>query len=190
VHSPAGGLGMNTGMQDAANLGWKLAAALRLPDDAAGAVLDSYDTERHPVGRQVLRTSGGILRVGTLPGPFVAAVRSGVVGLVSRVAPVRRRAALTVSALGVAYPRPRGAHPLVGTRARDLPLEGGTRLAEALRAGRFVLVAPAGAPTPDLPAALGEVDPAERVVTRRTDGGATALLVRPDGYVADAAAGA
>ncbi|MFE7506018.1 FAD-dependent monooxygenase [Promicromonospora sp. NPDC057488] len=190
VHSPAGGLGMNTGMQDAANLGWKLAAALRLPDDAAGAVLDSYDAERHPVGRQVLRTSGGILRVGTLPGPFVAAVRSGVVGLVSRVGPVRRRAALTVSALGVAYPRPRGAHPLVGTRARDLPLEGGTRLAEALRAGRFVLVAPAGAPTPDLPAALGEVDPAERLVTRRTDGGATALLVRPDGYVADAAAGA
>lgn len=190
VHSPAGGMGMNTGMQDAANLGWKLAAALRLPDDAAGAVLDSYDAERHPVGRQVLRTSGGILRVATLPGAFVAAVRSGVVGLVSRVAPVRRRAALTVSALGVAYPRPRGAHPLVGTRARDVPLEGGTRLAEALRAGRFVLVAPAGAPTPDLPAALGEVDPAERVVTRRTDGGATALLVRPDGYVAAAAAGA
>ncbi|WP_020014698.1 FAD-dependent monooxygenase [Promicromonospora sukumoe] len=190
VHSPAGGMGMNTGMQDAANLGWKLAAALRLPDDAADAVLDSYDGERHPVGREVLRTSGGILRVATLPGAFVAAVRSGVVGLVSRVAPVRRRAALTVSALGVAYPRPRGAHPLVGTRARDLPLEGGTRLAEALRAGRFVLVAPAGAPTPDLPAALGEVDPAERVVTRRTDGGATTLLVRPDGYVADAAAGA
>ncbi|MEV0889725.1 FAD-dependent oxidoreductase [Promicromonospora sp. NPDC050262] len=190
VHSPAGGLGMNTGMQDAANLGWRLAAALRLPDDAADAVLDGYEAERHPVGRQVLRTSGGILRVATLPGPLVAAVRRGVVGLVSRVAPVRRRAALTVSALGVAYPHPRGAHPLVGTRARDLPLEGGSRLAEALRAGRFVLVAPAGAPAPGLPAAPGEVDPAERVVVRRSDGGATALLVRPDGYVAGAVAGA
>ncbi|MFI8523603.1 FAD-dependent oxidoreductase [Promicromonospora sukumoe] len=190
VHSPAGGLGMNTGMQDAANLGWKLAAALRLPDDAADAVLDTYQAERHPVGRQVLRTSGGILRAATLPGPVVAAVRRGVVGLVSRVAPVRRRAALTVSALGVAYPAPRGSHPLVGTRARDLPLEGGSRLAEALRAGRFVLVAAAGAAAPDLPATTGEVDPAGRVVVRRTDGGATALLVRPDGYVAGAAAGA
>ncbi|WP_275001150.1 FAD-dependent monooxygenase [Promicromonospora iranensis] len=184
VHSPAGGLGMNTGMQDAANLGWKLAAALRLPAGSGAAVLDSYEAERHPVGRQVLRASGGILRAATSRGP-VAKVASAIgVGIVSRAAPVRRRAAGFVSALGIAYPRPRGAHPLVGTRARDLPLEGGSRLAEALRQGRFVLVAPAGAPTPDLPATLGEVDPAERVLTRRADGGATALLVRPDGYVA------
>ncbi|MDR7385399.1 FAD-dependent monooxygenase [Promicromonospora iranensis] len=186
VHSPAGGLGMNTGMQDAANLGWKLAAALRLPGDAGTAVLDSYEAERHPVGRQVLRASGGILRAATSRGP-VASVASAIgVGIVSRAAPIRRRAAGFVSALGIAYPRPRGAHPLVGTRARDLPLEGGRRLAEALRAGRFVLVAPAGAPMPDLPAALGEVDPAERVLARRADGGATSLLVRPDGYVAAA----
>jgi len=179
---------MNTGMQDAANLGWKLAAALRLPDGAGTDVLDSYEAERHPVGKQVLRASGGILRVATLPGPLFAVVRRSVIGVVSHVAPIRRRAALTVSALGVAYRSPRGAHPLVGTRARDLPLEGGSRLAEALRAGRFVLVSPAGAPTPDLPGALGEVDPAERVVTRRADGGATTLLVRPDGYVAAARA--
>ncbi|MFI9486375.1 FAD-dependent monooxygenase [Promicromonospora sp. NPDC052451] len=186
VHSPAGGLGMNTGLQDAANLGWKLAAALRLPAGARDALLGSYEAERHPVGRQVLRVSGGILRIATIPGPVAAAARRAVVGAVSHVAPVRRRAALTVSALGVAYRRPRGAHPLVGSRSRDLPLEGGTRLAEALRAGRFVLVAPAGAPAADLPAALGEVDRAERVEARRTDGGATTLLVRPDGYVADA----
>ncbi|MEU4362865.1 FAD-dependent monooxygenase [Promicromonospora sp. NPDC023987] len=188
VHSPAGGLGMNTGMQDAANLGWKLAAVLRLPDGAGAELLDSYEAERHPVGKQVLRASGGILRAATSRGP-VAKVASAVgVGIVSRAAPIRRRAAGFISALGVAYPRPRGAHPLVGTRARDLPLAGGTRLAETLRAGRFVLVAPAGAPAPDLPAALGEVDPAERVVTRRADGGATALLIRPDGYVAAAGA--
>jgi 2-polyprenyl-6-methoxyphenol hydroxylase-like FAD-dependent oxidoreductase len=188
VHSPAGGLGMNTGLQDAANLGWKLAAALRLPDGARAAVLDSYEAERHPVGKQVLRASGGILRAATSRG-LVAEVASAIgVGIVSRAAPIRRRAAGFISALGIAYPRPRGAHPLVGTRARDLPLEGGSRLAEALRAGRFVLVAPAGAQAPDLPPALGEVDPAERVLTRRADGGATTLLVRPDGYVAAAAA--
>lgn len=186
VHSPAGGLGMNTGMQDAANLGWKLAAALRLPDGAGAAVLDSYEAERHPVGRQVLRASGGILRAATSRGPLAKLAGTVGVGIVSRTAPIRRRAAGFISALGIAYPRPRGAHPLVGTRARDLPLEGGSRLAEALRAGRFVLVAPAGAPAPDLPGALGEVDPAERVVTRRVDGGATTLLVRPDGYVAAA----
>lgn len=188
VHSPAGGLGMNTGMQDAANLGWKLAAALRLPDGAAAAVLDSYEAERHPVGRQVLRASGGLIRAATSRGPLATLAGTVGVGIVSRVAPVRRRAAGLVSALGIAYPRPRGAHPLVGTRARDLPLAGGSRLAEVLRAGRFVLVAPAGAAAPELTAALGEVDPAERVLTRRADGGATALLVRPDGYVADAVA--
>ena len=186
VHSPAGGLGMNTGMQDAANLGWKLAAALRLPDAEAAAVLDSYQAERHPVGRLVLRVSGGLLRAATLPGPVVAAVRGIAIGLVSRVASIRRRAALTVSALGVAYPRPSGAHPLVGTRAPDLPLEGGSRLAEALRAGRFVLVAPAGTALPEVGRAPGEADPAERVQTRRADGDPTTLLVRPDGYVADA----
>jgi 2-polyprenyl-6-methoxyphenol hydroxylase-like FAD-dependent oxidoreductase len=188
VHSPAGGLGMNTGLQDAANLGWKLAAALRLPDGAGAAVLDSYEAERHPVGKQVLRVSGGILRAATNRGPVAKVASTIGVGIVSRAAPVRRRAAGFISALGIAYARPRGAHPLVGTRARDLPLEGGSRLAEALRAGRFVLVAPAGARAPDLPAALGEVDPAERVLTRRADGGATALLVRPDGYVAAATA--
>ncbi|MCP2266724.1 FAD-dependent monooxygenase [Promicromonospora thailandica] len=187
VHSPAGGLGMNTGLQDAANLGWKLAAALRLPGPERDAVLDSYQAERHPVGRQVLRVSGGMLRLATAPGPVAGVVGGVVVAAVSRLGALRRRAALTISALGVVYRRPRGAHPRTGTRAPDLPLEGGTRLAEALRAGRFVLVAPAGAAAADLPAALGEVDPAERVVTRRSDGGTTTLLVRPDGYVADAA---
>lgn len=186
VHSPAGGLGMNTGLQDAANLGWKLAAALRLPGGEATGLLDSYQAERHPVGRQVLRASGGILRAATSRGPFARVASAVGVGIVSRAEPVRRRAAGFISALGIAYPRPRGAHPLVGTRARDLPLEGGSRLTEALRAGRFVVVAPAGAPTPELPAAPGEVDPAERVLARRADGGATALLVRPDGYVAGA----
>ena len=190
VHSPAGGLGMNTSMQDAANLGWKLAAALRLPDDAGVELLDTYEAERHPVGRQVLRASGGILRAATSRGPLAKVASTIGVGIVSRAAPIRRRAAGFISAVGIAYPRPRGAHPLVGTRARDLPLEGGSRLAQALRAGRFVLVAPAGAPAQDLPAAFGEIDPAERVLTRRTDGGATTLLVRPDGYVAAAAAAA
>src|SRR3954454_20925652 len=56
VHSPAGGQGMNTGLQDAANLGWKLAAAIQ--GWARPGLLDSYQQERHPVGRLVLRSSG------------------------------------------------------------------------------------------------------------------------------------
>jgi hypothetical protein len=60
-HSPAGGQGMNTGMQDAANLGWKLAAAVA--GWGGEALLDSYHAERHPVGRQVLRSSGLLVRL-------------------------------------------------------------------------------------------------------------------------------
>lgn len=61
VHSPAGGQGMNTGLQDAANLGWKLAAAVR--GWASDGLLDSYHDERHEVGREVLRSSGALLRL-------------------------------------------------------------------------------------------------------------------------------
>ncbi len=57
VHSPAGGMGMNTGLQDAANLGWKLAAAVQ--GRGGDRLLDTYHDERHPVGQMVLRMSGG-----------------------------------------------------------------------------------------------------------------------------------
>ncbi|MFE7407613.1 hypothetical protein ACFU5J_15740, partial [Isoptericola sp. NPDC057559] len=107
----------------------------------------------------------------------------------ARVAPARRRAAATVSALGVRYPAPAGAHPAAGRRVPDLPLVpdgAGTRMAEALRAGRFVVVGPGSGAPAAVPAAPGEVDPAERVVVRRADGWSATLLVRPDGYLADA----
>ena len=67
VHSPAGGMGMNTGLQDAANLGWKLAAALR--GRGGEELLDSYHRERHPVGRAVLRMSGALVGAAMLRGP-------------------------------------------------------------------------------------------------------------------------
>lgn len=60
VHSPAGGMGMNTGLQDAANLSWKLAAVVQ--GRAGESFLDSYERERHPVGKQALRISGAITR--------------------------------------------------------------------------------------------------------------------------------
>ncbi|NEA00037.1 FAD-dependent oxidoreductase, partial [Streptomyces sp. SID10116] len=68
VHSPAGGQGMNTGLQDAANLSWKLARAVqgRAPD----GLLDTYEAERHPVGRTVLRSSGGLVRLAMAKRPW------------------------------------------------------------------------------------------------------------------------
>lgn len=190
AHSPAGGLGMNTGLQDAANLAWKLAA---VQHGAEASLLDTYETERYPVGRQVLRASGTILRLATRPGHAAAVARRLVATVVSHAAPVRRRAERMISAIGVAYAPPPGAHRSVGRRVPDLPLQPGahgSRLAEALREGRFVLVRPDAATVPhallpaDPPAATGEVDAADRVVVHRADRHRSTLLVRPDGYLA------
>jgi 2-polyprenyl-6-methoxyphenol hydroxylase-like FAD-dependent oxidoreductase len=179
VHSPAGGQGMNTGLQDAANLGWKLAAELQ--GWARPGLLDSYHDERHPVGRLVLRVSGGMLRAVLSPRRRLAVI--GTLATVAlRVPPVARRAALTVSGIGIRYPRPRGAHPLVGRRADDVELTGGRRLTEVLREGRFVLVAPASEGLRNGPTE----GPHLRVVEPLDDTRVT-TLVRPDGYVAWAA---
>jgi len=175
VHSPAGGQGMNTGLQDAANLGWKLAAELQ--GWARPGLLDSYHDERHPVGAEVLRLSGGLLRV-ALSRRGRLAVVSTLAGAALRVPPVARRAALTVSGIGTSYPRPRGGHPLVGHRAGDAELADGRRLAEVLRSGGFVLLAPRQVDIVD--------DRRLRVVTP-LDRGLPTQLVRPDGYVAWAA---
>jgi hypothetical protein len=179
IHSPAGGLGMNTGLQDAANLGWKLAAAVHgwAPPD----LLDSYHAERYPVGRAVLRTSGTLIRF-ALIGPWPLRAARNLAGrLVTGVRPLARRAAGTISGLSIAYPPPPGAHPLTGRRAPDVPLAGGRRLYEALRDGRFVLVTPSA----DGPPAEAAEDWADRVRTAAAGGPTrTTVLVRPDGYIA------
>ncbi|MGP2437386.1 FAD-dependent monooxygenase [Streptomyces sp. JW3] len=186
VHSPAGGQGMNTGLQDAANLSWKLAAVLhgRAPD----TLLDSYQSERHPVGRSVLRSSGGMIRLAMASRPWSRALRSAAVTTLDHAGPVRRRVAGLISGVGYRYAAPRGAHPLTGRRAPDVALAGGGRLYEALRGGRFVLI------TPDPPnvgggdgAGDGDGRADRLVVARWASGRRTAVLVRPDGYVAWAA---
>lgn len=174
VHSPAGGMGMNTGLQDAANLGWKLASVL--DGRSPAALLDTYESERHPVGTMVLRASGGILRLALLNRPGAPALRTAVSELVNRARPVASRAIRMISGVGIAYPAPPGAHPLTGKRAPDLALDDGGRLYEALRGGRFVLVTPAGAPVPRHNAVVRHAE--LRKDSRHT------LLVRPDGYIA------
>ncbi|MDQ0601688.1 2-polyprenyl-6-methoxyphenol hydroxylase-like FAD-dependent oxidoreductase [Streptomyces canus] len=179
IHSPAGGQGMNTGLQDAANLSWKLAAAVQgwAPD----GLLDTYETERHPVGKAVLRSSGGLVRLARAQSPALRAVRALVSAVGNTVGPARRKALGQISGIGYRYPALRGAHRLTGTRVPDVALAGG-RLHEALRGGRFVLI------TPD-PQAYE--DPGTRkdrlTVECWASGRRTTVLVRPDGYVAWAA---
>ncbi|MDO9379654.1 MAG: FAD-dependent oxidoreductase [Nocardioidaceae bacterium] len=169
VHSPAGGQGMNTGIQDATNLGWKLAAVLGGADDA---LLDTYQHERHPVGRLVLRTSGAMIRTMTWRTRPARALRAVLLRGLLGLPPVARRAAGTISGVAIAYRRAPSDHRLVGTRAGDLSLTRG-RLAEVQREAGPVLVIEAGSPSVDAPVT---------VVRRIGDG--PALLVRPDGHVA------
>lgn len=182
VHSPVGGQGMNTGMQDAANLGWKLAAELR--GWAPSWLLDSYHEERHPVGRLVVRGSGAALRLVLAEPPWPRRARSAAAWLATRVRPVARRLAGAVSGIDIAYPAPRGSHRLTGRRAPDVPLAGAGpgRLYGLLGGGRFVLVVAANDPAVAYLASkrwAGRVHyaPAGRA-TRTT------ALVRPDGYIA------
>ncbi|MGW0709666.1 FAD-dependent monooxygenase [Streptomyces sp. NPDC002643] len=183
VHTPAGGQGMNTGLQDAANLGWKLAAVLR--GHAAPALLDTYQAERHPVGKAVLRSSGGIIRLAMAKYPWTRAFRAVAATVVNHVGPVRTRMTGQVTGIGYAYPAPRGAHRLAGTRAPDIALTDGGRLYEALRAGRFVLITPRDTNRSPLADAHKEL----LTTTNWASDRRTALLVRPDGYVAWAAEG-
>ncbi|MGW1138400.1 FAD-dependent oxidoreductase [Streptomyces zhihengii] len=179
VHSPAGGQGMNTGLQDAANLSWKLAAVIRGQAPAPEALLDSYESERHPVGRTVLRSSGAIVRLAMAHTPLQRAARSLAARFLNTVRPAAARAMGMISGIGIAYSAPRGAHPLAGRRAPDLKLAEG-RLYELLRAGTFVLIEAADGTTATPPPAPGAVVRAHWAAGRRHP----ALLVRPDGYIA------
>ncbi|MFG2121848.1 FAD-dependent monooxygenase [Streptomyces sp. NPDC048710] len=179
VHSPAGGMGMNTGLQDAANLGWKLAAVVR--GRAGEALLDSYEQERHPVGKQALRISGAITRgvLGTRRSSRVGRLRGLVMPAVSRFSSATLLGERLLSGIGISYPAPRGSHRLTGRRVPDLRLAGGQRLYDVLRAGRFVLI------TRDRPV------PETRWLQLAAPAGnlRTTLLVRPDGHIAWAADG-
>jgi 2-polyprenyl-6-methoxyphenol hydroxylase-like FAD-dependent oxidoreductase len=174
VHSPLGGQGMNTGLADAMNLGWKLAAAIR--GTAPGWLLDSYESERLPVGAQVLRLTDAFNQLVLGRTKAQRLVQTVAIGTITRLPAGRRFMAGRLSQLGIDYPRAsRGDHRMVGKRMPDVDVGGGTRLYELLRDGRFVL-----ATTDDL-----DVDRRDVVYAVHRDTGLpAAVLVRPDGYVA------
>jgi len=182
LQSPAGGQGVNVGLQDAANLSWKLAAIAR--GTAIPALLDSYQDERHPSGKAALRLSRNLPAL-TLFWPLVtrpttrAAARP-----LERASAIADRIAEAVSGIGAGYRGGHGAHRLAGRRAPDLPLTGAGhhRLYEALREGKFILL---DGHRQHEPVARTASRWRERVLTAVPQAPQAQLsLIRPDGYVA------
>ncbi len=179
IHSPLGGQGLNLGLGDAINLGWKLAATIR--GDAPDGLLDSYHAERHPVGAQVLdwsRAQVALMRPHRGARALEAILRDLIV--------TRDGASYFAERLrGVSLRYDLGdAHPLVGRAAPDFALADGTRLGDHFRTGQGVLL--------DFTA-----DSALRALAARWRGriaylagaapdtlGVSAVLARPDGVVA------
>jgi 2-polyprenyl-6-methoxyphenol hydroxylase-like FAD-dependent oxidoreductase len=213
IHSPAGGQGMNTGIQDAWNLAWKLALVVR--GQAPEALLDTYHAERHPVGQTLLRFTDRMFTLGTTSSALTSRLRNALVPLVAPQVMGRaggRRAAFRfVSQLAVSY---RGGPlsvengrfhdgPRAGDRAPDGPLLVGgseTTLFTVMARPEFqlLLFSPA---TPDgalLPGSGAlrvhtideQSDPRGELRTRYGARDGAVYVVRPDGYVAYRSAGA
>jgi 2-polyprenyl-6-methoxyphenol hydroxylase-like FAD-dependent oxidoreductase len=189
VHSPVGGQGLNIGVQDAVNLGWKLAQVVRRTSPES--LLDTYQAERHPAAARVLRTT--MAQVALLrTDDRTDALREIVSELLDMDGP-RRRLAAEMSGLAVHYDLGDG-HPLVGRRMPDLDLEianGTRRVFTLLHRARPVLLNLGEPGRIDITPWADRVQP----IDARYEGpwelpaigqvaGPTAVLIRPDGYVA------
>jgi 2-polyprenyl-6-methoxyphenol hydroxylase-like FAD-dependent oxidoreductase len=183
VHSPAGGQGMNTGMQDAFNLAWKL--ALVIEGTAKPSLLDSYSPERSTVGEMVLRNAGRLTEAATLRSPIAQGLRNAVVRFAAGFPALQHKVANQLAEMDIQYPdsplTARGAYSLGGPAA-------GERWPDKLPAGaggaRFTAIGPT-----DVVAAL--VARFSKLVQAGPANGehAKALrLIRPDGYVGFAGA--
>jgi 2-polyprenyl-6-methoxyphenol hydroxylase-like FAD-dependent oxidoreductase len=197
IHSPAGGQGMNTGMQDAFNLAWKLDLAAR--GRATEELLDSYHAERRPVAAGVIKGSTALTKVATLRSPVARELRNHAAGALSHLGPFQRRAAEEVEETGIAYPDspivanagkrvPRGA-PLAGDHAPSAlglheRLRGTNHVALAIGSdGAAERAADLAAAFPGLVEPLAVSDPefADRYGTGDHD---ALFVIRPDGYIA------
>ncbi|UAK25301.1 FAD-dependent monooxygenase [Sphingomonas nostoxanthinifaciens] len=179
IHSPLGGRGLNLGLGDAMNLGWKLAATIR--GVAPEGLLDSYTSERHPIGARVLdwsRAQVAIMRPSSASRALAAVVRD-LIGTRDGATYFAER----VLGVGLRYDLGAG-HPLVGRSAPDFQLGEGTRLAERLRSGRGLLLDFGASVSLGALAArwYGRIDYIQASSDEHMEVGA--LLVRPDGIVA------
>ncbi|MFC9701406.1 rifampin monooxygenase [Streptomyces sp. NPDC056943] len=173
IHPPTGGQGLNLGIQDAFNLGWKLAAEVN--GWAPKGLLDSYHAERHPVGAAVLdNTRAQIQLMSTEPGP--QSVRRLLAELMD-IEEVNRYLIEKITAIGVRYDFGEG-DELLGRRLRDLQLTHG-RLYERMHTGRGLLLDRTGRLS-----VAGWADRVDLVVDAGAELDVPAVLLRPDGHVA------
>ncbi|NOJ46164.1 FAD-dependent monooxygenase [Bradyrhizobium archetypum] len=190
VHYPAGGQGLNTGVQDAVNLGWKLAQVVK--QTSPESLLDTYHAERHPVAARVLRNTMAQAALMRRPDDRINALKDTMSELLGMDEP-RKRFAAMISGLDIRYDLGEG-HKLLGRRMPDLDLitaGGPLRVFTLLHGGRPVLL--------DLghPGRLDIAPWADRVdlITAEYVGAwelpaigevaaPSAVLIRPDGYVA------
>jgi hypothetical protein len=126
VHSPAGAQGMNTGIQEAFNLGWKLARVLKA--GAPDRLLDTYHLERHPIERDVLRQTGFITQMAEADHGPLKLLRERVMPVLAALGPLRDAARLTISELSIQYRR----SPLTLERVLDGGPRAGERAPDAL----------------------------------------------------------
>jgi 2-polyprenyl-6-methoxyphenol hydroxylase-like FAD-dependent oxidoreductase len=179
VHSPFGGQGMNTGLQDAWNLVWKLDLAVR--GCGSEQLLDSYNAERRPVIKSVIRTTHFMTMAMGAASKFAQAVRDTAIPVVSRLVPFQRAFVQRLSQLGIAY---RGS-PIVegsGQRYFDDSLRGGRGIGS-----RYLLLLHDDA-TPSIKATVLQLAEEYRdVVELRLTPRHGITLLRPDGYVASSA---
>ena len=181
IHSPFGGQGMNTGLQDVWNLVWKLdlAARGRVGEDFLG----SYAAERRPVIKRVIETTDFMTKVMGSRSKLVRALRNTIIPVVSRLAPVQRAFVLRLSQLGIAY---RGSPIVEGTGERCLD--------ESMRGGRgirsrYLLLIGNDSASATAEAVRRLCAPLSEIVEPRMARRPGLTLVRPDGYVAFAAPG-
>jgi hypothetical protein len=173
IHPPNGGQGLNLGLQDAFNLGWKLAAEIN--GWAPPGLLDTYHDERHPVAAAVLDNTRAQVELTSLePGP--QAVRRLLAELMD-FDDVNRRLIEKITGIGVRYDLGAG-HQLLGRRLRDVALTSG-RLYALTHAGRGLLLDQTGRLS-----VAGWADRVDQVVDVSDELDVPAVLLRPDGHVA------
>jgi len=176
IHSPFGGQGMNTGLQDVWNLVWKLALAVR--GHGNRELLASYTTERRPVIKSVIETTHRLTRVMGTPSKLAQALRDTIIPVVSRLPAFRHRFIQNLSELGIAY----GGSPIVagaGKRYFDESLRGGKGIGN-----RFLLFLGEDAAVSTKEDAKRLCESLDGLVELRVARHPGTVLVRPDGYVA------
>ncbi|MGW3149522.1 FAD-dependent monooxygenase [Streptomyces sp. NPDC001177] len=188
IHYPASGVGMNFCIQDAFNLGWKLAAVVN--GHASPALLSTFEAERRPVAEALLRSVAAQCAVQFSFSPEAVTFKRWFESTLMPIPEVNRLLALELNGLTERYPSEPGAHPMVGHRVPDLEIQmadGVVTIGELLRNQRFVVLDLTGDDRlSDLIYRSAPVDIVSGVPMRLPEGLQTAatLLVRPDAYVA------